>query len=308
MLDLKNLFYFVQVVDRGGFSAAGRSLRIPKSTLSHRVQQLEQSLGVRLVSRTSRRFGMTEIGRGFYDNALATLQQAEVTEASIRQHLSEPSGVVRITTPVAIAQFALRDLLPAFLARYPKVRIVQHATDVQVDIIAEGFDLALRGHSEPLPGSRLVQRKIADIPWLLFAGPDYLEQAGVPKKPADLAAHAAIALGRDSGATWRLHHPRDKAAVVPIEPRFVSNDMVALKQAACTGLGIVALPAYVCWPEAQAGQLKQVLPGWVAQDARVSALIPYRRGLLPAVRVLVDYLAEEFPKAVALDLVHMAGR
>ena len=135
---------------------------------------------------------------------------------------------------------------------------------MQVDIIAGGFDLALRGHSEPLPGSTLVQRKIADIPWLLFAGADYLEQAGAPKKPADLVGHAAIALGRDRGTTWRLQHPRNQAAVIPIEPRFVSNDMVALKQAACTGLGIVALPAYVCWPEALAGRLKQVLPGWIA--------------------------------------------
>jgi DNA-binding transcriptional LysR family regulator len=302
MLDLKDLHYFVQVVDRGGFSAAGRSLRIPKSTLSHRIQQLEESLGVRLVNRTSRRFGMTEIGRGFYENALATLQQAEVAEASIRQHLSEPSGVVRITTPVAIAQFALRDLLPAFLARYPKVRVIQHATDVHVDIVAEGFDLALRGHSQPLPNSTLVQRKIASVAWLLFAGTDYLEQAGAPKKPADLTGHAVIALGQDAGTTWQLQRPRHPDAVVPIEPRFTSNDMVALKQAACAGLGIVALPAYVCWPEVQAGQMRQVLPGWTSQEASITALLPYRRVLLPAVRVLVDYLAAEFPRAVAVDL------
>jgi len=307
VLDLKDLFYFVQVVDRGGFTAAGRSLRIPKSTLSHRVQQLEMSLGVRLVSRTSRRFGMTEIGRTFYENALATLQQAEVTEASIREHLSEPSGVVRITTPVTIAQFALRDHLPAFLARYPKVRIVQYATDVKVDIVSEGFDLALRGHSRPLPSSTLVQRKIASVPWLLFAGADYLDRAGVPTKPAELAGHDAIAMGQDSVMTWNLQRNRGQEVAISIEPRFASNDMVALKQAACGGLGIVALPAYVCRREIEVGRLRQVLPGWTAADSSVSALIPYRQGLLPAVRVLVDYLAAEFPQAVAADFDRLAG-
>jgi DNA-binding transcriptional LysR family regulator len=308
VLDLKDLLYFVQVVDRAGFSAAGRSLRIPKSTLSHRIQQLEEQLGVRLLSRTSRRFGMTEIGREFYENALATLQQAEITEASVRQHLSEPSGVIRITTSVPIAQFALRDLLPSFLARYPKVRIVQHATDAQVDMIAEGFDLALRGHSQPLPSSTLVQRKIANAPWLLFAGSSYLDRAGVPKKPADLTGHAAITMGKEAAATWRLQRPRSQDAVIAIEPRFTSNDMVALKQAACAELGIVALPAYVCWPEVEAGLLRHVLPGWVAANSSVTALIPYRRGLLPAVRALVDYLAAEFPQAVAVGSDRATGR
>ncbi|MDQ0322930.1 DNA-binding transcriptional LysR family regulator [Pararhizobium capsulatum DSM 1112] len=302
MLDLKDLSYFVNVVDRGGFSAAGRSLRIPKSTLSHRIQQLEASLGVRLVNRTSRRFGVTEIGRDFYQNAIATLLQAEHTEASIRQHLSEPSGVVRITTPVTIAQFALRDLLPGFLVRYPKVNIIQHATDVQIDIVAEGIDLALRGHSQPLPNSTLVQRKIARVPWLLFAGTDYLNQTGVPIEPADLAEHTAIAMGQGAKTAWRLQHQRGQEVVIEIEPRFTSNDIVALKHAACAGLGIVALPAYVCWPEVKTGLLRPLLPGWVAADSSITALIPYRRGLLPAVRVLIDYLAAEFPQAVAIDL------
>lgn len=300
MLDLKDLYYFVQVVDRGGFTAAGRTLRVPKSTLSHRVQQLEASLGIRLVNRTSRRFGMTEVGRTFYDHAVATLRQAEATEASIREHLSEPSGVVRITTPVAIAQFALRDILPAFLARYPKVRLVQHATDVRIDIVDEGFDLALRGHSQPLPNSTLVQRKIADVPWFLFAGSDYLERVGVPKSPADLNSHDAIAMGREPSANWSLRRGPDDVDII-VEPRFASNDMVALKDAACAGLGIVALPAYVCRLDIEAGRLRQVLPEWTAAASSITALVPSRRGLLPAVRVLVDYLAEEFPKAVATD-------
>jgi len=298
MLDLKDLFYFVQVVDRGGFAAAGRLLGVPKSTISHRVQQLEAGLGIRLINRTSRRFGMTEVGQAFYANARATLEHADLAEASIRAHLIEPSGVVRMTTPVALAQFALRDLLPAYLARYPKVRIVQQATDVQVDIVAEGFDLALRGHGDDLPTSTLVQRKLADVPWQLFAGSAYLDERGTPQMPDDLVSHDAIAMGREASASWSLVR-HEVEIVIPITPRFVSNDMVVLKDVAAAGLGIVALPAYVCWADVTSGRLRRVLPGWTAARSRVTALLPYRQGLLPAVRTLVDFLAQEFPRAVA---------
>jgi DNA-binding transcriptional LysR family regulator len=196
-----------------------------------------------------------------------------------------------------MSQFALRDILPAFLDRYPKVRVVEHVTDVLVDIVAEGFDLALRGHSAPLPNSTLVQRTIAHVPWFLFAGSSYLGRTRIPKSPEDLVGHSTIARVRDSA--WRLQRPDAREVVIPIEPRFACNDMVTLKQSACAGLGIVALPGYVCWPEVRTGELRQVLPEWIAVDSTVTALMPYRHGLLPAVRALVDYLATEFPKAAA---------
>src|SRR5881392_4134578 len=179
MLDLKDVFHFVQVVDRGGFTSAGNSLGLPKSTLSHRVQELEGSLGVRLINRTSRQFGMTDVGAEFYRYAIALLQSADVAEEAVRLRLSEPSGVIRLTTAVEIAQFALRDLIPAFLNRHPKVQIVEIATDRYVDIVGEGFDLAIRGHTTPLQNSSLVQRAIASVPWFLFAGPAYMKRAGI---------------------------------------------------------------------------------------------------------------------------------
>src|SRR5262245_28011729 len=137
MLELRDVYCFVQVVDRGGFTSAGQSLRLPKSTLSHRVQELETALGVRLINRTSRQFAMTEVGAEFYQYAVALLQSAEVAEEAVRQRLAEPSGLLRITTAVEIAQFALRDLLPDFLGRHPKVNIVEIATDKLVDIVGE---------------------------------------------------------------------------------------------------------------------------------------------------------------------------
>jgi len=299
MLDLKDVFYFVQVVDRGGFTAAGSSLRLPKSTLSHRVQELEASLGVRLINRTSRKFGMTDAGTEFYQYAVSLLHSADVAEEAVKQRLSEPSGVVRVTTAVEIAQFALRDLIPAFLSRHPKVQIVEIATDRYVDIVGEGFDLAIRGHTMPLQNSSLVQRAIASVPWYLFAGADYLRRTGAPDAPEDIARHTTISMVRNGPAQWQLRGPKGREVVLPIEPRFQSNNMIALKEAACANLGIAALPGYICLEELKAGKLKQILPGWTAADARMSALIPYRTGLLPAVRALVDFLAAEIPKVTA---------
>lgn len=298
MLDLTDVFYFVQVVDHGGFTAAGRVLRLPKTTLSHRVQQLEGSLNVRLLHRTSRRLSLTDVGSEFYGHALSMLREADAAENVARRRLAEPSGTIRMTSSAAIAQFALRDLLPAFLERFPKVSVVQHASDVMVDIVGEGFDLALRAHSAPLPSSTLVQRTLAPIPWFLFAGTAYLGRRGEPGTPGDLAGHSAIALGRDSAQTWQLRSMTDEPAIVAIEPRFVSNDMVALKRAACAGLGIVALPGYVCRAEVEAGEMKRVLPDWRAADSVLSALVPFRHGGLPSVRALVDFLAAELPGTV----------
>jgi DNA-binding transcriptional LysR family regulator len=301
MLDLKDVFYFVQVVDRGGFTSASRFLGLPKSTLSSRVKELERVLGVTLLNRTSRRFGMTDVGTQFYHYAQTMLQTAEVAEEAVRQRATEPSGVIRMTTAVEIAQFALKDLIPVFLKKHPKVQIVEITTDALVDIVADGYDLALRGHISPLQNSSLVQRLVARAPWYLFAGPGYLDAKGVPATPEELAQHDILSMVRSGASNLVLTGPNGRRSIVQTTPRFQSNNMVALKESACADLGIVALPGYVCKNEIAGKKLKQILPRWMAADARVSALIPYKRGLLPAVRSLVDFLARELPRITAFD-------
>lgn len=216
MLDFNDFFYFVQVVDRGGFTAAGRTLRIPKSTLSHRIQQLEANLGVRLLNRTSRRFGMTDAGEEFYRHAVLMLREAELAETAIRHRLNEPKGTVRCTAAVATMQFAMRDIVPDFLLRYPKVHVVAHATDQNVDIVGENYDIAIRAHSDPLPDSTLVQRTLTPAPWLLFAGSAYLDAHEEPQTPKDLQKHASLVMMRTGIApVWRLRHAsKAKADVV----------------------------------------------------------------------------------------------
>ena len=303
MLDLNDFLYFVQVVDRGGFSAAGRTLRIPKSTLSHRIQQLEANLGVRLLNRTSRRFGVTDAGEEFYRHAVMMLREAELAETAIRHRLHEPTGTVRCTAAVATMQFAMRGLVADFLVRYPKVNVVAHATDQFVDIVGDNFDLAIRAHSDPLPDSTLVQRALTPAPWFLFAGAAYLDTNTSVNRPNDLAKHPSLFMMRTGvSPVWRLRRSagRREEVVVPLTPRLLMDDMLSLKDAAIGGLGVVALPGYVCRDEVQSGALRLVLPGWIAGDSTLTALMPYRQGLLPSVRAFVEHLAAELPKAVRI--------
>jgi DNA-binding transcriptional LysR family regulator len=303
VLDLNDFFYFVQVVDRGGFTAAGRTLRLPKSTLSHRLQRLEAELGARLLNRTSRQLGMTDAGEEFYRHAVMMLREAERAETAIRHRLSEPIGTVRCTAAMATMQFAMRDIVAAFLGRYPKVDVVAHASDQNIDIVGENYDLAVRAHSEPLPDSTLVQRSLAPAPWLLFAGAAYLDANGAPETPTDLRKHPSLFMMRTGVApVWRLRRASATRSevVMPLTPRLLSDDMITLKQAAIAGLGIVALPGYVCRAEVRSGALRRVLPAWLAGDSTITALIPYRRGLLPSVRVFIDHLAAAFPQAVQM--------
>jgi DNA-binding transcriptional LysR family regulator len=300
MLDLNDFYYFVQVIDRGGFTAAARGLGVPKSTLSHRVRQLENSLGVRLINRTSRQFSTTNVGQEFYRHAASMLERAEAAENAIRHRLAEPSGTVRFTVSVPAAQFAMSRILPDFINRFPKINLVQYATDDYVDIVAENYDLAIRAHSEPLPDSTLVRRKLAPAPWYLFASPSYLDRAGTPRSPQELPRHSTLCMMR-GGVTpqWQMRHQRRRDVPVAVEPRLCGNDMVTLKRSACAGLGIIALPGYVCRAEMQSGELTRVLPDWVAGDSTLTALIPFRRGMLPSVRAFVDFISAEFHKVIS---------
>jgi len=297
MLNLNDVFYFVQVVNHGGFTAAGRALRMPKSTLSYRVQQLEEALSVRLLNRSSRKLGLTDVGGEFYGHAQSLLREADAAESVARRRLTEPSGTIRISTSVAVAQFALRDILPLFMQKFSKVAIVHHATD----LVGEGYDIAIRAHTGALPDSSLIQRPLAEVPWQLFAGKSYLAHAGTPRQPDDLWQYSAIALGHDTIQQWQLRRDDAPPIIVPINVRYASNDMVALKQAACAGLGIVALPTYLCGDEVRSGALVRLLPDWRTADSRLSALIPFRQGWLPSVRALLDFLVTELPQAVNED-------
>jgi DNA-binding transcriptional LysR family regulator len=301
MLDLNDFFYFVQVVERRGFTAAGRTLGMPKSTLSYRMKKLEAELGVRLLNRTSRHFAPTQAGEEFYRHAAGMVKAADEAESVVRQRVKEPFGMVRFTAAIGTAQFALREILMSFIQEYPKIQLVEYVTSRQIDLLAENFDVAVRAHSGALPDSTLLSRTLAVAPWILVAGADSLKQMGAPRTPQDLEHFPSLFVWRaNTTPAWRLRpqartQRRQSEVTLALTPRIVSNDLSTLKRAAVQGMGIAALPAYVCQGELRSRQLTRVLPGWLAGESTFTALLPHRLGILPAVRIFVDYLARHLP-------------
>ncbi|MGF6231775.1 DNA-binding transcriptional LysR family regulator [Inquilinus ginsengisoli] len=292
VLNLNDLILFVRAVDSGGFAAAGRRLGLPKSTISKRVAELEAALGARLIHRTSRSFVLTELGRDFYDHAQASMIEAEAAEAVVRRRLAEPSGTVRMTASVPTAQSRLSELLPALARAYPKIRLQLHVTDRFVDVVQEGFDIAVRSHFAPLPDSELVQRRMAVERITLVAAPDYLAHRGVPQEPADLKDHDGLLTG-PSATVWRLRHRDGREAQVAPASSFVADESIVLLKAAAAGLGIACLPETMTADARADGMLAEILPGWRAGTVWTTLLTPSRRGQLPAVRAVIDFLAKE---------------
>ncbi|WDZ75502.1 LysR substrate-binding domain-containing protein [Ensifer adhaerens] len=291
MRNLNDFIVFAHVVDHRGFAPAARALNVPKSTLSKRVAELEKKLGVRLINRTSRRFTVTEIGEDFYRHAAAMLIEAEAAEAVVKGRLAEPSGTVRITASVPTAQMTLSGLLPQLALAYPKMRVALHATDRFVDLVQEGFDIAVRDHFAPLPDSGLVQRRVAsEVIWLV-AAPGYLARRGAPSLPDDLKDHDGLLTSLASDG-WTLRNPDDATVAVKPQQRFVADESRVLLEAALSGLGVTALPRKLCCAEIENGSLVRVLPDWLAGLVTTTLLMPHRRGQLPSVRAVVDFIAD----------------
>ncbi|MFC6634677.1 LysR substrate-binding domain-containing protein [Microbulbifer taiwanensis] len=291
MLNLNDLFFFVRAVEHGGFAAAARSLGIPKSTISKRVAELEADLDTRLIHRTSRSFTLTDLGRDFFEHARAALIESETAEAVVRSRASEPSGTVRISTSVPVAQVYLAAYLPQIAQRFPRLHLLVDVSDRYVDLVQEGFDFAIRSHFAPLPDSGLVQRKIMEEPIILVAAPAYLDRHGCLDCPRDLQKHHGLITGPRNG-TWAL---RDTAGgeerVAPL-PRMTANESAVLAASAAAGLGVTCLPEMLCRAELESGRLVRVLPGWNCGSVTTTIVMPHRRGLLPGVRAAVEFLAE----------------
>ncbi len=300
MIDLNDYFYFAQVVEKQGFTAAADALGLPKSRLSRHVRQLEERLEVRLIQRTSRHFAVTDFGQTFYYHARKLLDEMENAESEIRRKKNSLVGQVSISCSIGIAQFALNDLITQFLSDNPGVNIAQQVANQHTNLIEQGIDLAIRAHSGNLPDSSLIQRSLARVTWHLYAAPAYLESLGTPEAPEDLADLHSLDLGwRAKPEKWQLTHNHGATAEINHQPRLWSEDMGTLKHAACRGLGVVALPDYTVASELASGQLQCVLPEWVADDATVSLVTPSRVGSNPTVQALVSFLISEFPKAVS---------
>jgi len=295
MPDLNDLYYFVQVVDHGGFAPAGRALGIPKSKLSRRIALLEARLGARLLLRTTRQFAVTEIGQTYYAHCKAMLVEAEAAEEAVALTRAEPRGTVRVTCPVALLDARVAGMLADFMVQYPLVQLHLEETNRRVDVVAEGIDVAIRVRPPPLEDSDLVMRVLADRGQCLVASPGLLQRTGVPRAPADLSGLPSLALGLpQSEHVWNLLGPQGAHAAVRHQPRLVTRGMLALRAAAVAGVGVVQLPTMLLREQFQRGELAQVLPGWAPRREIIHAVFASRRGQLPSVRALIDFLADRF--------------
>jgi DNA-binding transcriptional LysR family regulator len=293
--DLNDLYYFVQVVDHGGFAPAGRALSLPKSKLSRRIAALEARLGVRLIQRSTRSFSVTDIGQNFYAHCKAMLVEAEAAEEAIEITRAEPCGIVRMTCPVALLDAIVGRMLADFMARYPRVEVHLEATNRRVDVVAEAVDIAIRVRPPPLQDSDLVMRVFGERRQCLVAGPALFDRHDMPKVPADLSRLPSLAHGSpQSEHAWDLYGPDNARARIRHQPRLITGDMTALRDAAVAGVGVVQLPNMIVRPSLERGELRRLLPGWSPRADIAHAVFASRRGLLPAVRELIDFLAERF--------------
>ncbi len=305
MEDLNDLYYFVQVVEHQGFAPAGRALGMPKSKLSRRVALLEERLGVRLIQRSTRSFTVTEIGQEYYRHCLAMLVEAHGAQEAIDRLRAEPQGTVRLACPTALLDYQLGDMLARFMTACPRVQMQLESTNRCVDVIGEGFDIAVRVRFPPLEDTDLVMRVLGDSTQRLVASPALLEGLRQPLVPADLAGLPSLDDGPPHREhAWNLAGPDGATAVVRHAPRLVSDDRLALRLAALRCVGVVQLPAIMVEHDLQQGLLVDLLPRWRPRSGIVHAVFPSRRGLLPAVRELIDFLAAEFAKPGLDDLSH----
>ena len=293
MHDLNDMLYFAEVVDRGGFAAAGRALGLPKSRLSRRVAELESRLGVRLLQRTTRKLSLTAAGELYHRHCVAMREDAEAAAEAVATVLAEPRGTIRITCPVTLAQSTVGLVIPRFIETYPQVRIDMQVTNRVVDLVQEGVDVALRIRLTVDDSGSLVVKNLGLAHGFLVASPALLERQRRPEAIEDLQHLPTLAMSASDGkATWRLAGPGGREFDFQHRPVYTADDLLTLKYGVLLGMGICMLPDYMCTRELQQGQLQHVLPDWAPTPSIIHAVFPSRRGLVPAVRRFLDFLGE----------------
>jgi DNA-binding transcriptional LysR family regulator len=309
MQDLNDMRFFAEVVDQNGFAAAARKLGMPRSRLSRRIGLLEDRLGIKLIHRSTRRFTVTEIGREYYRHCVAMMVEAEAAQETIDRMRTEPQGVVRVSCPSSLISFQIGEMIARFMEQYPKVEVLLESTNRRVDVIREGFDLAIRVRFPPLEDSDLVIRKLGDSPQCLVASPSVSKAFSRPLVPADLASLPSLGLN-PAGLEheWQLDGPDGATATIPHRPRFATEDMMALRLAALRGIGVCQFPSFVVAVDLNSGRLVDLLPEWSPKAGIIHAVFPSRRGLLPSVRALLDFLVAEYAAISRAALPSFARR
>lgn len=285
---------FAAVVDAGSFVKAADALGSSKAAVSRYVSELESRLGVQLLQRTTRKLSMTEPGAIFYARCKELLSGVEESEAEITAHAGEAVGQLKLNVPVSFGLLHLAPLWGEFMARHPKVSLDVTLTDRIVDLVEEGYDLAVR--IAQLSSSSLVSRRLASTRMILCASPEYLRAHGTPAHPLELASHAVIAYALlSTGENWEFEGPQGPITV-KVSPRMRSNSGETCCAAALQHQGLVLQPSFLVGPYVRSGALVEVMPNYRSFELGVYAVFPTRRHVPPKVRVLIDFLVEAFRK------------
>jgi DNA-binding transcriptional LysR family regulator len=290
---LTSMAVFKRTVDAGSFAAAARQVGISPEMAGNHVRALEKHLGVRLLNRSTRRLHVTEAGAGYYERCsriLADINEAEAEAGSLQ---AMPSGLLRIAGPLTFGVLHLGPAISDYMIRHPSIQVDVVLSDRHVNLIEEGFDLAIR-IGEP-SDSALISRRLASARLVLCAAPAYLERAGRPEQPADLSGHACLVYADlRAPRTWRFTDADGHTESVQIAGPFTSNNPQLLVCLAVAGHGLILWPSFAVGPEILAGRLVPLLMEWRSRELAVWALYPHRSMLSTKVRSFIDFLVERF--------------
>ena len=291
--DLNDTLIFVKVVEHGSFISAARSLRLPKTTVSRKVQELETRLGAQLLHRTTRKLGLTEAGNIYFEHCQRIARELDEAESAVGQLQSGPRGWLRFTAPYSLGVDKIAPLLGEFRTRHPEVRVEMLLSNEPLDLIDKEIDVALRVGN--LPDSNLIARRLAVFRTQVFASPEYIQRHGEPLHPDDLVHHSTLAMHKarrnGNGFVWTLSDG-ERDIDFRIDPVFVANDYGAIKGALVCGEGLMLAADVMMKPLAEHGFVQRVLAGWTGPEYEFNAVFP--RGMVqsPKVRAFVDFLVE----------------
>jgi len=295
--DLNETLIFVKVVEQGSFIAAANALGLPKTTVSRKVQELEQRLGARLLHRTTRRIGLTEAGSVYHEHCQRIARELEEAESAVGQLQSGPRGWLRFTVPYSIGITWIAPLLGEFHALYPEIQLDMHLGNEKLDLIAGEADLALRVGS--LPDSNLVARKLGSLRTQVFASPAYIERYGEPLHPDELQFHRTLAMRKSRTNTvsnnrfyWSLSDGTELRDFA-VNPLMVANDPSALNGALLCGEGLMLTGDVMAKPFIESGMIRRVLAGWTGPEVDFNAVFAGGRLISPKVRAFVDFLVDK---------------
>lgn len=305
-MELSALTALVKVVQAGSFTRAAVAMHTQKAHLSRVITNLERELGVRLLERTTRSLSLTEVGREIFERAVGILGAVEDAERVAQRMLAEPRGVLKLTCGVEFGMIAVSRWIDAYLQRYPQVSVEADFTGRVIDIVHEGFDLAIRVGE--LPDSRLAARRLGALHYGLYASPNYLARRGSPRSPDDLPQHDLLVFTAGSHRVgWRLAQGSESRRI-EAPARLRINNSFAIRDAAIQGLGIAQLPVVVANVALASTELTRVLPEWHPPAVPVHALFPSNRYVTPKVRAFIDHAIDAFSTEAANQPTGLGAR